>query len=313
MKTLYYLNRKFFDIFKNYKDHVDEYHKEQENIKLQKQQSQEELENSLKELEQLKAEHLKAIEEKEKEREKLKQELDSVNSTLLEETKLKLELQELKKINKKEETELINKEDIEILKEVNEGKIKSCEKQNELKIEALNKSNAITLIELKYDCLKDNIYNVNEFDELIEITQKKTQDILNDELDNLKEQRQELEDYERSSKKKLENLKEKSDLEIQKKQFELKNYKLIEYNKLMDYKKKMFEDFKQKFSANQLSNENLKNKEIEKAKMYFEQQKNNILFREQIFNQQKQNIHALMKQLEINDDEYSKNLLKILQ
>jgi hypothetical protein len=313
MKTLYYLNRKFFDIFKNYKDHVDEYHKEQENIKLQKQQSQEELENSLKELEQLKAEHLKAIEEKEKEREKLKQELDSVNSTLLEETKLKLELQELKKINKKEETELINKEDIEILKEVNEGKIKSCEKQNELKIEALNKSNAITLIELKYDCLKDNIYNVNEFDELIEITQKKTQDILNDELDNLKEQRQELEDYERSSKKKLENLKEKNDLEIQKKQFELKNYKLIEYNKLMDYKKKMFEDFKQKFSANQLSNENLKNKEIEKAKMYFEQQKNNILFREQIFNQQKQNIHALMKQLEINDDEYSKNLLKILQ
>jgi hypothetical protein len=313
MKTLYYLNRKFFDIFKNYKDHVDEYHKEQENIKLQKQQSQEELENSLKELEQLKAEHLKAIEEKEKEREKLKQELDSVNSTLLEETKLKLELQELKKINKKEETELINKEDIEILKEVNEGKIKSCVKQNELKIEALNKSNAITLIELKYDCLKDNIYNVNEFDELIEITQKKTQDILNDELDNLKEQRQELEDYERSSKKKLENLKEKSDLEIQKKQFELKNFKLIEYNKLMDYKKKMFEDFKQKFSANQLSNENLKNKEIEKAKMYFEQQKNNILFREQIFNQQKQNIHALMKQLEINDDEYSKNLLKILQ
>jgi hypothetical protein len=313
MKTLYYLNRKFFDIFKNYKDHVDEYHKEQENIKLQKQQSQEELENSLKELEQLKAEHLKAIEEKEKEREKLKQELDSVNSTLLEETKLKLELQELKKINKKEETELINKEDIEILKEVNEGKIKSCVKQNELKIEALNKSNAITLIELKYDCLKDNIYNVNEFDELIEITQKKTQDILNDELDNLKEQRQELEDYEKSSKKKLENLKEKSDLEIQKKQFELKNFKLIEYNKLMDYKKKMFEDFKQKFSANQLSNENLKNKEIEKAKMYFEQQKNNILFREQIFNQQKQNIHALMKQLEINDDEYSKNLLKILQ
>ena len=154
---------------------------------------------------------------------------------------------------------------------------------------------------------------MNEFDELIEITQKKTQDILNDELDNLKEQRQELEDYEKSSKKKLENLKEKSDLEIQKKQFELKNYKLIEYNKLMDYKKKMFEDFKQKFSANQLSNENLKNKEIEKAKMYFEQQKNNILFREQIFNQQKQNIHALMKQLEINDDEYSKNLLKILQ
>ena len=75
----------------------------------------------------------------------------------------------------------------------------------------------------------------------------------------------------------------------------------------------MFEDFKQKFSANQLSNENLKNKEIEKAKIYFEQQKNNIIFREQIFNQQKQNINALMKQLEINDDEYSKNLLKILQ
>ena len=132
-------------------------------------------------------------------------------------------------------------------------------------------------------------------------------------MDNLKDQKEELEDFEKKSKKKLENLKEKNDLEIQKKQFELKNYKLIEYNKLLEDKKKMFEDFKQKFSANQLSNENLKNKEIEKAKMYFEQQKNNILFREQIFNQQKQNINALMKQLEINDDEYSKNLLKILQ
>jgi hypothetical protein len=196
---------------------------------------------------------------------------------------------------------------------VNEGKIKLCEKQNELEIKHLKKSNAIELIELKYDCLKDNIYNVNEFDELIEITQKITKDILNDELDDLKEQRQELEDYEKSSKKRLENLKEKNDLEIQKKQFELKNYKLIEYNKLMEDKKKMFEDFKKKFSANQLSNENLKNKEIEKAKMYFEQQKNNILFREQIFNQQKQKINAFIKQLEINDDEYSKNLLKILQ
>jgi hypothetical protein len=108
-------------------------------------------------------------------------------------------------------------------------------------------------------------------------------------------------------------LREKGDLEIKKKQLELKNYKLSEYNKLLEQKKKMFEDFKKKFSANQISNENLKNKEIEKAKMYFEQQKTNLRFREQIFTQQKANINALKKQLEINDDEYSKSLLNMFK
>ena len=88
---------------------------------------------------------------------------------------------------------------------------------------------------------------------------------------------------------------------------------MAEYSKLLEEKKKRFEEFKKKFSANQISNENLKNKEIEKARMYFEQQKNNLLYREQIFNQQKININAFKKQLELNDDDYSKNLLNILK
>ena len=164
--------------------------------------------------------------------------MDSQNHLELEEIKLKLQLQELKNVNKKEETELMNNKDIEILTMKNEGAIEACKKENELKIEALSKSNTITLIELKYDCLKDNICNEKEFDELIEITRKKIQDVIHDELDNLKDQKEELEDFEKKSKKNLENLKEKNDLEIQKKQFELKNYKLIEYNKLLEDKKK---------------------------------------------------------------------------
>ncbi len=219
----------------------------------------------------------------------------------------------MKKIHKKEELELEHKKDIDIIKLENEGNINTVQKGNLLQLIALQKSNHIKLIELKYECLKDNIYNDKEFDELIEIAKKKKEEILNDQLDNIKEQRIDLENFEKNSKKKLENLKEKNDLEIQKKQFELKNYKLIEYNKLLADKKKLFEEFKKKFSGNQLSNENLKNKEIEKAKMYFEQQKKNLMIREQIFNQQNQNIHALMKQLEINDDDYSKGLLNLLK
>ena len=75
----------------------------------------------------------------------------------------------------------------------------------------------------------------------------------------------------------------------------------------------MFNDFKVKFSINKTSNEILKNKEIENAKMFYEQQKYNLGFREQVFQAQKQNINAFIKQLEINDDEYSKYLLNLLK
>lgn len=306
------LNHKSFFNFMKYGWNIEKYHSEQKKNELEKQKLNEEYENSLKELEKLKEEQKKIIEEKEKKKKKLNEPLD-----LLEESiklkKLEIELEELKNIHKKEELELKNKKDIDILKLEYEGNINTLQKGNLLKLVAEQKSNHIKLIELKYECLKDDIYNDKEFDELIEIAKKKKEEILNDELDNIKEQRIDVENFEKNSKKKLENLKEKNDLEIQKKQFELKNYKLTEYNKLLADKKKLFEEFKKKFSGNQLSNENLKNKEIEKAKMYFEQQKNNLKIREQIFNQQKQNIHAFIKQLEINDDDYSKGLLNLLK
>ena len=42
--------------------------------------------------------------------------------------------------------------------------------------------------------------------------------------------------------------------------------------------------------------------------MYFEQQKRNLGFRENVFAEQKQRIASFIKQMEINNDEYSKNL-----
>ena len=180
-------------------------------------------------------------------------------------------------------------------------------------MEALQKSNTIKLIQLKYECLKDKVYNDKEFDELIEIARKRKEELINDELENVMEERKEVENFEKSSKKKLENLKERNNLEIEKKKFELKNYKLAEFNKLLENKKKLYDDFKKKFSSNPLSNENLKNNEIQKAKMYFDQQKYNLMIRERIFEQQKQNIHAFLKQLEINDDNYSKFLLNMFK
>ena len=42
--------------------------------------------------------------------------------------------------------------------------------------------------------------------------------------------------------------------------------------------------------------------------MYFEQQKVFLLNKENMFKQQKQYIHSFIKQLEINNDEYSNNL-----
>ena len=122
-----------------------------------------------------------------------------------------------------------------------------------------------------------------------------------------------MEKFRENTDKKLQNLKYSNENEIQKKFLELQNHKLKEYNKLLLEKNKMFNDFKVKFSINKTSNEILKNKEIEKAKMFYEQQKYNLGFREQVFNTQKQNINAFIKQLEINDDEYSKYILNLLK
>ena len=105
--------------------------------------------------------------------------------------------------------------------------------------DAKNKSNEIEIIKLKYECLKDEIYNDKEFDELIDIAKKRKDEIINDELEDIKEQKNDLEDFKKQSKKRLDNLKEKNNAEIQKKQIELQNHKLREYNKLLLEKKKI--------------------------------------------------------------------------
>lgn len=306
------LNYKIYKKYMNFKMNNINYNQTKEENKLKEEKEQKEYEDSLKQIEDLKEKNKQLIEKNKIAKSQLNEDLNGINLAI-EETKLKIELEEIKNNNKKEEIKFINQKDIDIQKIKYEGNIKHSERENLLKIQALEKSNSIKLIQLKYECLKDKVYNDKEFDELIEIARKRKEELINDELENVMEERKEVENFEKSSKKKLENLKERNNLEIEKKRFELKNYKLAEYNKLLENKKKLYDNFKNKFSANQLSNEKLKNNEILKAKMYFDQQKNNLVIRERIFEQQKQNIHAFLKQLEINDDDYSKFLLNMLK
>lgn len=226
---------------------------------------------------------------------------------MIEETKLKNELKELKEKNKLEEKKLINEKDIEILKIENEGKIDEAKKGSELSIDAAQKSREIERISLKYKILKE-IYDEKQIDELIKLARNRCDEMIIEELTNYKEQKNELENHRLKMKQKIDNMKEKNSLDIQKKQIELSNYKLEQYNKCLLGKKNRFNVFRNISSNNQAFNEKLKTKEIEKAKMYFEQQKRNLGFRENVFVEQKQRIAAFIKQMEINKDEYSKNL-----
>ena len=226
---------------------------------------------------------------------------------LIEETKLKNELRELKEKNKLEEKKLINEKDIEILKIENEGKIDEAKKGFELSIDATQKTREIDRISLKYKILKE-IYDEKQIDELIKLARNRCDEMIIEELANYKEQKNELENHRLKMKQKIDNMKEKYSLDIQKKQIELSNYKLEQYNKCLLEKKNRFNVFRNISSNNQAFNEKLKAKEIEKAKMYFEQQKRNLGFRENVFAEQKQRIASFIKQMEINNDEYSKNL-----
>ena len=108
----------------------------------------------------------------------------------------------------------------------------------------------------------------------------------------------------------MENLKEKNDLEIQKKQFELKNYKLIEYNKLMEDKKKMFEDFKKKlaFLEGEENNERLAKKQKEKDLADYRrlqtEEKRRIALND--FEQINEDNYKQLKRLEMEDDDFIK-------
>ena len=127
----------------------------------------------------------------------------------------------------------------------------------ELSKQAAEKSNYIDKIQLKYEKLKE-IYNEKEFDDLIDLTNNKYREMVNDENEVYQEQKNELEDFKQKTEKKIENIKEKNKLQIEKKKLELENYKFEKYNNFLLEKKKKFNEFKNHFSDNQVCNENLK-------------------------------------------------------
>ena len=249
-----------------------------------------------------------------KEKENVKKEIEeNLIKDCIEEEKLKKELKELEAQNHLEKIKAITEKDIALKNLENEKKKLTLEKEHKY-VEMQQKMNFdIKRLELKYKCIKDEIYDGTEFDELIEIAEQKKNEVINNELEYFKDQKKELEKFRENTDKKLQNLKYANENEIQKKFLELQNHKLKEYNKFLLEKNKMFNDLGDEFSKKKTSNEILKNKEIERAKMFYEQQKYNLGFREQVFHTQKQNINAFIKQLEINDDEYSKYLLNLLK
>lgn len=301
------LNHKNFFLYKDYQRSYKKLNLHREDFKSKKEQELEEYQKSSKELDVLKDEYSQIEQQKEKVEKDNEEKLNQINDSI-EQLKLENELEELKKMNNLKEIEYLNKKDLEILVMEYEGNVNEAKKGNQLAKECQEKSNEIASIELKYKYLQNKVVNDKEFDELIKLVEQRKNEIINNELEYFQEQKDELNNFKQETEKRLSNLREKNNLEIQKKQLELKNYKILHYNKLLLEKKKLINDFKNVFSANSVSNQNLKNKEIEKARAYFNQQKNNLLYRENIFNQQKGNINALIKQLEINGDEYSQNL-----
>ena len=308
----YSLKAMFLGFYKKFQNAYENYLLNIKKNESLKKAANEEYEKSLKETDKLKEDQKKIIQEKEDLQKEINEGKNIVNE-IIEEVRLKCELKELKEKNKLEKEEFKFIKDIEKKNLENNGKVERGQKEAEMYMNEKTKENEIRRMELKYKCLKDQIYDDKEFDELIEIVTKRKDEILNDEIESFIEQKNELEKLKKNSEKRIEYEKEKKDCEIQKKFIELQKYKYTEYNKYLLEKEKMFNEFKNKFSVNQLSNNNLKNKEIEKAKIYFEQQKNILNLREDIFKRQQQNINAFIKQLEINDDDYSKYLLSLLK
>ena len=308
----YSLKAMFLGFYKKFQNAYENYLLNIKKNESLKKAANEEYKKSLKETDKLKEDQKKIIQEKEDLQKEINEGKNIVNE-IIEEVRLKCELKELKEKNKLEKEEFKFIKDIEKKNLENNGKVERGQKEAEMYMNEKTKENEIRRMELKYKCLKDQIYDDKEFDELIEIVTKRKDEILNDEIESFIEQKNELEKLKKNSEKRIEYEKEKKDCEIQKKFIELQKYKYTEYNKYLLEKEKMFNEFKNKFSVNQLSNNNLKNKEIEKAKIYFEQQKNILNLREDIFKRQQQNINAFIKQLEINDDDYSKYLLSLLK
>ena len=266
------LKAKLLPIYNRLKNYIKDYHSEVKNKESLKEQAKEEYQECLKGIDILKEKQKEILKEKEEIQNKINDKKNAVEESI-EEVKLKNELAELKETNKYEIDKLKYEKDKEkiILKCL--GNIEYWEKEGKMTQEAKKLNIEYQIIKLKYECLKDEIYNDKGFDELIEIAKKKNEEIMNDELEYYKEQKQELENFKIKSEKRIENLREKNDCEIRKKSLELQNYKYNEYNKFLMEKEERFKELKTKFSGKQTSSENFKNIEILKMKKYYDDQK----------------------------------------
>ena len=290
---------------------LDEYKKETE----KKMKKEENLSNDLeKENNIIKAKFNEQKKIVEKEKKAILQNLEKIKKSI-EINQSKNDLKELKESNNLEELKIVNKNNVDLIDLENSIKIENFNKTTEFLIKQKKIMNEIRLIKFKRKIYYEdkNEDKIKEYNELIEKTKNQIEGVIKEKTQYIFSRKNEYEEEKNNFTKKIENAKEKINLEIQIKQFEFENFKLSKINEGLLDKKRKFDEFKNKCSAYNLCSEKLKNSEIDKMKNYYELLKNNLLYKEQLFQQQKQNINSFIKNLEISNMVDNDKIIKLLK
>lgn len=250
----------------------------------------------------------------EKEKKSILQNLEKMKKSI-EINQSKNDLKELKESNNLEELKIEHKNNVDLIDLENSIKIENFNKKTEFLIKQKKIMNEITLIKFKRKLYYEdkNEDKIKEYNELIEKTKNQIEGEIKDKKQYIFSLKNEYEEEKNNFTKKIENAKEKINLEIQIKQFEFENFKLSKINEGLIDKKRKFDEFKNKCSEYNICSEKLKKSEIDKMKNYYELQKNNLLYKEQLFQQQKQNINSLIKNLEVSDMVDNDKIIKLLK
>lgn len=212
------------------------------------------------------------IEFKRKIKNEKKQILFNLNKTkrLIEISKYKNELKELQESNKLEEKKIIHKKDIDLIDLENLIEIENFNKETEFLIKQKIILNEINLAKLESKLLfGDEIEDkIKEYNELIEKTKKQNEEVIKENIQCVFDLKREYEEKKNNFAQKIQNAKEKYNLEIRIKQLQFENFKLSKFNEGLLYKKKIFEDFIIKYNENNLCIQKLKKTKIDKTKNY---------------------------------------------
>ena len=223
---------------------LDEYKKETE----KKMKQEENLSNDLeKENNIIKAKFNEQKKIVEKEKKAILQNLEKIKKSI-EINQSKNDLKELKESNNLEELKIVNKNNVDLIDLENSIKIENFNKTTEFLIKQKKIMNEIRLIKFKRKIYYEdkNEDKIKEYNELIEKTKNQIEGVIKEKTQYIFSRKNEYEEEKNNFTKKIENAKEKINLEIQIKQFEFENFKLSKINEGLLDKKRKFDEFKNK-------------------------------------------------------------------